>query len=116
MTDQAVSEQRGLLVKNDTNAIPSTSQNSVWYKSSYPFILIALGFLNLGKLPLFLHWGNHSLYLRRWNFWLFLLLPIVIIINLRHENWYQHLRPWLLLLLPLVVICIANLLLLRIAD
>jgi len=73
-----------------------TSQKSVWYKSSYPFILAALGFLSLGKLSLFL------------------LLLIVAIINLRHENWYRHLWSWLLLL-PLVVTCIANLLLLRIA-
>ena len=72
------------------------SQNSMWYKSSYPFMLAALGFLSLGKLSLFL------------------LLLIVAIINLRHENWHRHLWPWLLLL-PLVITCITNLLLLRIA-
>jgi hypothetical protein len=96
MTDPDIFEQSGLPVKDGTNAISSISQNSVWYKSSYPFMIIALGVLS---------WGN---------FRLFLPLLIVAIINSRHENWQQYLWPWFLLL-PLVVTCITNLLLLRIA-
>ncbi|MDR3087398.1 MAG: hypothetical protein LBU45_05545, partial [Azoarcus sp.] len=63
----------------------------------YPFVLVALFFLNQQTpLPFAVSLG-------------------AAVVNLKNENWHRHLCPWLLLI-PLITITASNFLMLLVAE